>query len=61
MIKIPIRINPATGYGETLCLGIPKAKALIDVKTIVALKKFVEDHPDELTVISAEAHLKGDK
>jgi hypothetical protein len=58
MIKIPVRVNPETGYGEAMCFGVPKAKALTELKTIVALKKFVEEHEDELTVISETAHLE---
>lgn len=61
MIKIPVRVNQETGYGEAMCIGVPKAKALIDVKTILALKKFVKEHEDELTTITETAHLKDKK
>ena len=61
MIKIPVRVNPETGYGEAMCFGVPKAKALTELKSIIAMKKLVEEHPDELTTIGEDDHKKGER
>ncbi len=56
MIKLPIKVNPVSGYGEATSMGVPKAKGILD--NILALRKFVQAHEDELKTIGEEAHLK---
>ena len=56
MIQIPQKKNIVSGYGESFSFGIPKAKAILE--NIIAIRKFVNEHPDELKTIGEEAHLK---
>lgn len=56
MIKIPIKVNPVTGYGEAMSMGVPKAKGVLD--NVIDVRKFVQEHEAELKTISEEAHLK---
>ena len=58
MIKIPIKINPVTGYGEAISMGVSKAEGVTNVKNLIALKQFVKDNLGELKVIADDAHLK---
>ena len=58
MIKVAIKINDDTGYGEAVSMGVPKAQGMID--NIEELIKFVADHSDELKTIAPTAHLKDD-
>lgn len=56
MINIPIKTNPDSGYGESMSMGASKAKGILD--NIIALRKFVNEHEDELKTIAEDAHLK---
>lgn len=56
MIKIPIKINPESGYGEAMSMGVSKAKGILD--NLIALRKFVNNSQAELKVIADDAHLK---
>ena len=58
MIKVAIKVNPDTGYGEAVSMGVAKAQGLTTPKNIIALKKFVKEHEDKLKTISDTAHLK---
>lgn len=55
MIKLPIKVN-SSGYGEPVSMGVPKVKGILD--NIIALRKFVNEHQDELKTIAEDAHLK---
>ena len=55
MIKLPIKCNSA-GYGEAMSMGVSKAKGILD--NIIALRKFVQEHQNELKTIAEDAHLK---
>lgn len=56
MIKLPIKVNPVSGYGKAMSMGVTKAKGILD--NIIAVRKFVNEHLDELKTIGEEAHLK---
>ncbi len=56
MIQIPQKVNPDTGFGEAFTFGVPKAKAIL--KNMIAIRKFVQEHEDELRTIKDDAHLK---
>ena len=56
MIKLPVKVNPISGYGEAMSMGVTKAKGILD--NIIAVRKFVQEHGDELKTIGEEAHLK---
>lgn len=58
MISIPIKINPETGYGESMSMGVSKAAGILNPKNLIALRKFVQTHEDELRTIKDDAHLK---
>ncbi len=54
MNKLPIKVNPVSGYGEAMSMGVTKAKGILD--NILAIRKFVQDHEDELKTITEDAH-----
>ncbi len=58
MIKIPIKINPESGYGEAMSMGVSKAAGVTALKNLIALKQFVKDNQEECKVIADDAHLK---
>ena len=58
MIKVAIKVNPETGFGEAMSMGVAKAQGLTTPKNIIALKKFAKEHEDKLKTISDTAHLK---
>lgn len=58
MIKIAIKVNPETGYGKAMSMGVAKAQGLTTPKNIIALKRFAKEHEDKLKTISDTAHLK---
>ena len=55
MIKIAHKINPETGYGEAISMGVAKAKGMVD--NIELLKAFVKENEHECRTISDTAHL----
>lgn len=61
MIKVAIKVNPETGFGEAMSMGVAKAQGLTTPKNIIALKRFAKEHEDRCKTISDTAHLKKDE
>jgi len=47
MMAIPTKINETTGMGVMNSYGVAKIKSFLNPTTLMAMRKFVADNPDE--------------